>query len=887
MIFSEDFGSFTLEGADRVTGLYYPLASETGLKASITPTLSGDSKLDQNTFLFEPASIEDLTEKRYSRNFWVLREGKNPWSVTGSSVWQMAEGSETTSVTAGFMWHQTERTSFDKEIKASVLSFIPVNRNTEIHVVTIKNLSEKELKISFCTAFPIYGRSADNLRDHRHVTSLLNRIYVTERGVSVTPTLSFDERGHKVNKVLYYAEAIGSDGEKPIGFFPEVASFVKEGGNLEKPGALISGDKGVKPGVKIAGGETMGACLFNEKTLGPKEEAVYIAFAGIRDENERPEASVTTDYKDLSDVSKDFEKTKEYWLKKACLKVNTGNDEFDGFMRFTAFQPELRRLFGCSFLPHHDYGRGGKGFRDLWQDCLALVLFDPGKTADLLYNNFKGIRIDGTNATIIGDKPGEFKADRNGIPRVWMDHGFWPLLTTKLFIDQTGDLELLLKTTTYYKDALVKRGTSQDAEWDKVTLNQETSKGKAYEGTILEHLLLETLTEFWEVGDHNMIRLRGADWNDALDMAWDKGESVAFTHAYAGNLLTLSELINKLSEKGHARIELLEEIELLLTEDEETFKTPGSKKQVLDSYLESVTHFISGKKHVYETGALAENLKKKADFLFELLRKQEWIEEDGYKRFNGYYDNKGRALERVNPPQMTLTGQVFAIMSGTADQEKTREIVNSADALLYDEGYGGYRLNTDFGAGLPDMGRAFFFAYGEKENGAVFSHMTVMYANALYRQGFVKEGFKALNALYRQSMNFGVSAVYPGLPEYFGKGGRGFYQFLTGSASWYVLTVVTQMYGIKGEYGSLVIEPKLLKEQFDKEGVSSITIPFKGADLTVIYTNKEGRDYGEYKVLSAVLNGKEALVIEGTGKAILRDTGTLNKNSNTIKIELG
>ena len=41
----------------------------------------------------------------------------------------------------------------------------------------------------------------------------------------------------------------------------------------------------------------------------------------------------------------------------------------------------------------------------------------------------------------------------------------------------------------------------------------------------------------------------------------------------------------------------------------------------------------------------------------------------------------------------------------------------------------------------------FGFAYGEKENGAVFSHMAVMFANALYKRGFVKEGHRALDAL--------------------------------------------------------------------------------------------------------------------------------------------
>ena len=37
----------------------------------------------------------------------------------------------------------------------------------------------------------------------------------------------------------------------------------------------------------------------------------------------------------------------------------------------------LRRIYGCSFLPHHDYGKGGRGWRDLWQDCLALLIMEP------------------------------------------------------------------------------------------------------------------------------------------------------------------------------------------------------------------------------------------------------------------------------------------------------------------------------------------------------------------------------------------------------------------------------------------------------------------------------------------------------------------------------
>ena len=45
---------------------------------------------------------------------------------------------------------------------------------------------------------------------------------------------------------------------------------------------------------------------------------------------------------------------------------------------------------------------------------------------------------------------------------------------------------------------------------------------------------------------------------------------------------------------------------------------------------------------------------------------------------------------------MMLTGQVFAIMSGTATDEQVRAITQSADRFLYRREAGGYRLNTDF-----------------------------------------------------------------------------------------------------------------------------------------------------------------------------------------------
>lgn len=168
---------------------------------------------------------------------------------------------------------------------------------------------------------------------------------------------------------------------------------------------------------------------------------------------------------------------------------------------------------------------------------------------------------------------------------------------------------------------------------------------------------------------------------------------------------------------------------------------------------------------------------------------------------------------------MMLTGQVFAVMSKTAGEEQVKEICRSADKFLFDQKAGGYRLNTDFKEEKFDLGRMFGFAYGEKENGAVFSHMTVMYANALYQRGFIREGHKVLQTLLEAAMNFENSKMYPGLPEYFDNEGRGLYAYLTGAASWYMLTMITEVFGVKGDLGDLVIAPSLLPEQFDEKAV--------------------------------------------------------------------
>lgn len=885
--FQDKNGSFSIENPENYSGLYIPLAGENGLKSAITPSLGGDSKLDQNHFLLEPVSIENLHNNRNTRNFWCKIKGKGYWSACGVSAEQefqkYTDKQDKSSLEAGFMWQKLHRTSEKYGLQSEILSFVTVKGDAEVHLVKITNIEEEEQEITPVAVIPVYGRSADNLRDHRHVTSLLHRIRTTEYGVEVKPVLSFDERGHQKNNTTYFVYGSEGEGTEPESFYPDVEMFIGEGGSFLIPEVVREEKKGVPAGTEIEGKEAVGGIRFASRVLRPHETAVYVVTAGISEKNQLPEETARF-YRTEKQVAREFEHVKKHWTEKVNVSFETGDEDRDNYLKWICFQPILRRIYGCSFLPYHDYGKGGRGWRDLWQDCLALLIMEPSEVRQMIIDNYGGVRIDGTNATIIGSGQGEFIADRNNITRVWMDHSFWPFVTTKLYLDQTGDLDVLFEKIPYFKDLQSKRGTAHDEEWNSSYGNlQKTDANEIYHGTVLEHILLQNLCAFFDVGDHNEMCLHGADWNDALDMAWEKGESVAFTCAYAGNLKDIAYVLREIeSVQGINRIELAEEMECLFACGKQLYENPEKKQKVLKQYTDLSAHNLSGNKVVLSLKMVCSNLEEKADWLVENIRKNEWIQDGDKGWFNGYYDNHGRKVEysavsdetdnkagaECNT-RMMLTGQVFAVMSGTATEEQIQAICRSADAYLYDRKAGGYRLNTDFKEEKFDLGRMFGFAYGEKENGAVFSHMAVMYANALYKTGHAKEGYKVLQTLLDTAMDFEHSKMYPGIPEYFDNQGRGLYAYLTGAASWYMLTMITEVFGVKGQLGDMVIAPALMPEQYDQEGKASLKIEFAGRKFSIHIFNREKKEWNKVQIKEAFCDGT-LLSAEGGRQARLK-----------------
>ncbi len=879
-------GTYRIDDYQGISQLYFPLFNLHGMKSAITPTLHGDAKVDQHHYAMIPASGIDLMQPLNARNVYFVVDGEL-WNVSGQTPWQK-RNPDLTRVEYGLQYQRVLRRQ--TEFSVETTSFVPIDAVfAEVHQLVFTNTSNRILSVQPTTGIAIYGRSADNLRDHRHVTSLLNRGHVVDNGIINIPTMSFDERGHRLNRHCYGVFAFSSLHEKPTAYHPEYDDFVGEGGDLFYP------DKALKLAISryavgdVASGlELVGGLAFAPVALQPGASLHIHVIIGIDDDRIRLQ-DTARQYGNTTAFTRSLAECLDFWRRRTPTKAFTLRDgAFSGWLRHVGMQPLLRRLFGNSFLPHHDYGRGGRGWRDLWQDSLEPIYEDAATLRDNLLSYLGGVRVDGSNATIIGERPGDFLADRNRIVRIWSDHGAWPIQTISRYIDWTGDLDFLFAETSYFKDRLIAYAKAEDAEYQPAQGEKQLEGGgNVYLGSALEHLLVQNLVPFFNIGDHGNIRIEDADWNDGFDMAAPEGETVAFTHLYAANFRLLVRYLEVLQTQGITEIPLFAELTQLLDLDETApdYSQPRRLRQRLARFFESVAHTLMGTKINVGIGDLIRDLRRKADHFITHLQTNEWlVSEDGETAFfNGYYDALGKRLEHPDHPvEMTLTGQTFALLSQTADPKMARMIHHAVGCHLADHTSGSLRLNTDFGRVDDKLGRFTGFAYGHKENGALFSHMAIMYVYGLMVCGLDREGIAIIERLYAYLLDLERSRILPGIPEYLDASGRGMYPFLTGSASWFYLLLVEQVFGVRGHLGDILLQPKIPAEWF-VAGEAALNVGYAGKLREFRFRKPEAIGGEPYRIGRIILS--TIVIPVHSQSAILRRAVLADSSQIVIELE--
>jgi cellobiose phosphorylase len=807
--------------------------------------------------------------KGHARFLWLRSDNGRPWLANDFS--SEANGFNASfRMGLGYCTYQNTSKKLGLEVKATV--FVPLGEMFEAWLVEIKNISKTKKTVDFIPAVPIFGGNRAYTEYHRDVVRLYNKSRVTDH-IEILPGLEWVEGNTDASDICYYMSAETEKGRKGSRFYSDRESFLGPRNSWFSPEAIVSNKP---PKHQCLGKEAVGAIEFRKLQIAPKESAKFVVLNGISHGGAAAEGKIAK--YDYAHTVKSLEELKRFWDERTSrVEIETSNPELNLLWnKWWCYQLSMRYWFGNTGHPQFDYGSDFAGWRDFWQDMMAATVIDPKSLEDRTLHTLEGIRLDGTNATRFFARTKQFGSDEtNGL---WCDHPYWTTQTVLMLMNFLGDPGFLLKDGIgYFKDCYCHRGEQKDENWPRGRMEkQKTAGGGVYNGTVIEHLLTQLFTMFYDVGKNNLLKQKRADWNDAVDQVAG-GENVTFSLGLAHDCADLAAALEELGNKTPAKeIEVFEELAALMEEwDLNDPENPpvAYKQQKLNKFLDLVDRPISGRKTAVPLRKLINELRAKAAAVIKTVNNTAWNGE----YYCGYFYDNGTPVDTVfragstgknNPTpddfMMMLMPQTWSLVSGAADRIGASEkVISSVKKLLADKKAGGLKLNYPaYWKFNKAIGRITGFAAGTKENNAIFCHANLFMAWALLKRRRADEAYTIFNGINPLNRPQETLRTGPWIPEYYISSdnpnwpGRGEYPLLTASAGWTRYLMQNFFFGVRGELDGLRIDPCLPAEPEFKD--CKFSIKFREAAYEIRYSNPKLAKNSA--ALSIKVDGKE---IEG------------------------
>jgi cellobiose phosphorylase len=784
--------------------------------------------------------------KGNGRFLWFRSAAGKTWLANNPFTPAASEGSFTMGM--GYVTFENRNKAMGLAVKATV--FVPLQEMAEIMLVEVTNSSTRPVSFDFIPTVPIFGGSRAYTEYHRDVVRLYNKSRITDH-IEICPGLEWVEGKTDASAIAYFMTAERDSGKKGDRFYSDRESFLGPRHSWAAPDAIINNHA---PQQHCFGKEAVGAIEFRKISLRPGATARFVVVTGIAFDAAQVKKTITT-YSHAAALSA-LQRLQDFWRERTSrVIVGTGNPTFDILWNtWWCYQLSMRYWFGNTGHPQFDYGSDFAGWRDFWQDMMAATVIDPVGLEQRTLHTLEGIRLDGTNATRFFARTKEFGSDElNGL---WCDHPYWTTQTVLLLIRFLGDVRLLVKDgIAYFKDAYRDRGETKDDTWPHGHIErQKTTHGAPYTGTVLEHLLAQLLTMFYDVGTSNLLRQKRADWNDAVDQV--KGENVTFTLGLAQDFIELADFLEEFQRRTDiATVDIFEEIGMLIEERPEALKkniSVDTKHRTLNEYLARVNGNISGNRVAMKINRLVTDMRSKAAVLVSTVNGLAWNGE----YYTGYFHADGTAVDTIFKPgatrkkhpasddfEMMLMPQTWALLSNAADQiGVTEQVLSSINKHLLDKNVGALKLNYPaYEVFNKNIGRITGFAAGTKENNAVFCHANLFLVWALLRRRRADEAYRIFSGIVPLSHPQEIQRTGPWIPEYYISSdnpnwpSRGEYPLLTASAGWARFVMQNFFFGVRGELDGLRIDPCL--PQAPEFRNASLSIMFRGARYHITFKN--------------------------------------------------
>ena len=701
---------------------------------------------------YKDAKLRRLTRYRYNENedlsgrLYYIKDGENVWSPCYLPAKRQLDGY--------LCRHGLGYTVFEsssKGIYSNLKCFVPVNANCEINVLTLLNNSGKDKKLSVygCVEWCLWNAVDDSTNFQRN----LNTGEVEADENTIYHKTEYRERR---NHYAFYSVNRIHDG-----FDTDRKAFLGNFRTWENPKEVEKGESLNS----IASGWSPIASHRLDFTLKDKEKQTFIFILGycenengkkfVSDDviNKESAKNIVTCYDSEEKAEQALDKVKEYWSERlSSLQVVTGDAKFDRMVNiWNRYQCMVTFNLSRS-ASFFESGTGrGMGFRDSCQDLLGGSIVIPLEKIRQRILNIAAVQLE--NGSAYHQYQPLTKTGNSDAGTGFNDDPLWLIACAAAYIKESGDYDVLNEPVPFEN----KTGT---------------------EKSLFEHLKRSVDYTLTHLGPHGLPLIGRADWNDCL------------------NLNCFSE-------------------------------TPGESFQTCVNFENGIAEsvFIAGMFVKYgreyaeialRIGNIAEHdrILAAVDKMAENTVKDGW---DGEWFLRAYDSFGGKVGSKENKEgKIYIEPQGFCVITGIGGNEYGQKAMKSVKKYLLND-YGAEILYPPYTCYKKELGEISSYPPGYKENGAVFCHNNPWIVCALTVLNKRNEAF-SLYKKYCPSYIEDKSEIHKTEPYVYsqmiaGRAAKNYGEaknsWLTGTASWTMLSAVEAILGICGDYDGLKISPCL------------------------------------------------------------------------------
>jgi len=511
-------------------------------------------------------------------------------------------------------------------------------------------------------------------------------------------------------------------------------------------------------------------------------------------------------------AKKMLEEVKRDWqaeLSKLQVKVDGVDEILNPSYKWLQYQCAMVMLLNRMKSRYHSGFEYGFGFRDILQDVLAILPYDPAPVKDILKFTAQQMFSDGFVYHNF------YVSAKGNKSFVTCDDPLWLVYAVIEYIKESGDYSILDEVVPYC---------------------DEKEELPAKEGTMLDHLKVG-IAKVWRQSDNGLPYMLMADWNDDLSGNFTSVSTMAAQQLYKA----LNDMAGLLGKMG---------IEQELAADY------AAKAQTVKAEIEKKCIDADGN---YIRAVASKDFKatlRGMSFGHTGLEVESLVNEIEY---NGAPVDLGSS----KTDGLTFFEPIaWSGFSGIADKARFDACKKVCERDL-DDKYGISLCQGDTtmveGKVPVDTQGWKRNAPGKKENGGQFRHLESWYIASLCIFGYGQEAHdvyvKTIPAITSKDDPYLYAVERFVYPEYVSgpasnDHGKAGHTWLTGTAPTRLNVLIDWIFGIRRQYDGLLIDPCVAPDWKNFEAVRT----FRGTTFNVKYSNPNGVQKG---VVSIKVNGQE------------------------------